>query len=105
MNTTEKSTTTISAIWDQNEKEVTEAAKTSALKDLRRRAEIVVADLASKADQAEATLNDSIRAALKSKTGVSTLFEQKRAVKIAKAKAADAVADYIEFFGAEPALQ
>lgn len=96
---------TISAIWDQNEKEVTEANKARALKSLQREAEIAVADLGNKSEDADNALTDAIRGALKGADKVANLFELKRATKIAKAKHTDAIADYEEFFGTKPTLQ
>jgi hypothetical protein len=96
---------TIEALWMKSEKELLEVNKERALKALQREAEIVVADLASKAEDADAGLERAIVIALKDGSKVANLFELKRAAKIAKAKHADALADYKEFFGSEPKLQ
>lgn len=105
--TTEEPTTKtiISDFWNEDEKEITQAAKDKRLKALRREAEIAVADLGSKADQAESALEEVIRNSFKGGIEVSRLFDLKRAAKIAKAKHADAIADYKEFFGEDPKLQ
>jgi hypothetical protein len=96
---------TIEALWMKSEKELLEVNKERALKALQREAEIVVADLASKAEDTDAGLERAIVIALKDGSKVANLFELKRAAKIAKAKHADALADYKEFFGSEPKLQ
>src|SRR5687768_475139 len=102
-NTTEKLTTEvqlpktiISDFWNEDEKEVTAAAKDKRLKALRREAEIAVADLGSKADQAEVSLEQAIRDSYKGSIAVSELFNLKRGAKVAKAKHVDAINDYKE---------
>lgn len=103
MSTTTKGT--IEALWAKSEKELAEVNKERSLKALQREAEIVVADLAARAEDADANMDRAIITALKDGKKVAELFELKRAAKIAKAKHADALADYKEFFGSEPKLQ
>jgi len=97
--------TTIADFWAQSEKEITEAAKSKRLKALQREGEIAVAKLESDADAADANLEVNIQGALAGSTSMETLFILKRTAKIARAKHADALKDYEEFFGEKPKLQ
>lgn len=100
-----ESPSTIETIWGQSETDITAAKKLSILKSLRREAEIAVADLGQKADAAEEAVTEAIRGTLKGTATVASVFELKRAAKIARKKHEDAVADYVELFGAQPVLQ
>ncbi|SRR6266436_5793991 len=96
---------TIADFWAQSEKEITEAQKTKRLKALRLDGEIAIAKLESEAESAEATLEAAIQGAVAGTYTMDSLFSYKRAVKIARAKHADALKDYEEFFGEKPKLQ
>jgi len=96
---------TIADFWAQSEKEITEAAKSKRLKALQRDGEIAIAKLESEADAADANLEANIQAALAGGSTMDTLFALKRSAKIARAKHADALKDYEEFFGEKPKLQ
>jgi len=91
--------------WNDDEESLKKQNKEKRLKSLQRDAEQAVAKMATEAETAEDTLEAAIRSALVGGQSVETLFLLKRQAKVAKAKHADALSDYEEFFGEKPKLQ